>query len=66
MYIHTYIHTYNYIYLTHMSTKQVTLPKAVDLLETFKEGLFYMQDPSTLLAVHALDPQVNQSCHTHK
>jgi 16S rRNA (cytosine967-C5)-methyltransferase len=26
-------------------------------LSSFKQGLFYIQDPSTLLAVHALDPK---------
>ena len=34
----------------------VSLPRAVDTLESFEQGLFYMQDPSTLLAVHALQP----------
>ena len=36
---------------------QLTLPTAVDALPSFQDGLFYMQDPSTLLAVHALDAQ---------
>jgi 16S rRNA (cytosine967-C5)-methyltransferase len=31
------------------------------LLPSFQEGLFYVQDPSTLLAVHALDPQPGDS-----
>jgi 16S rRNA (cytosine967-C5)-methyltransferase len=35
----------------------VALPRAVDTLASFEQGLFYMQDPSTLLAVHALEPQ---------
>ncbi|MDB6020897.1 MAG: Sun protein [Pedosphaera sp.] len=30
-------------------------------LRSFKEGLFYIQDPSTLLAVSMLDPQPGQS-----
>lgn len=34
----------------------VSLPRAVDALASFQQGLFYMQDPSTLLAVHALEP----------
>jgi 16S rRNA C967 or C1407 C5-methylase (RsmB/RsmF family) len=38
----------------------VTLPCAVHLLKSFEDGLFYMQDPSTLLAVHALDVKPGQ------
>jgi 16S rRNA (cytosine967-C5)-methyltransferase len=30
-------------------------------LATFQEGLFYIQDPSTLLAVHALDPKPGEA-----
>jgi 16S rRNA (cytosine967-C5)-methyltransferase len=30
-------------------------------LRSFKDGLFYVQDPSTLLAVHVLDPQPGES-----
>ena len=30
-------------------------------LRSFKEGLFYIQDPSTLLAVRELDPKPDQS-----
>ncbi len=30
-------------------------------LATFQQGLFYVQDPGTLLAVHSLDPQPGES-----
>ena len=30
-------------------------------LPSFQQGLFYVQDPSTLLAVHALDPEPGES-----
>jgi 16S rRNA (cytosine967-C5)-methyltransferase len=30
-------------------------------LKSFQEGFFYVQDPSTLLAVHALDPQPGET-----
>jgi 16S rRNA (cytosine967-C5)-methyltransferase len=30
-------------------------------LRSFKDGLFYIQDPSTLLAVHVLDPKPGES-----
>ncbi len=30
-------------------------------LASFQEGLFYIQDPSTLLAVHTLDPQTGET-----
>jgi 16S rRNA (cytosine967-C5)-methyltransferase len=30
-------------------------------LPSFQQGLFYVQDPSTLLAVHALDPQPGEN-----
>jgi 16S rRNA (cytosine967-C5)-methyltransferase len=41
----------------------VRLPKAPALavLPAFREGLFYVQDPSTLLAVRELDPQPGES-----
>lgn len=33
----------------------VSLPRQPDKLESFKKGLFYLQDPSTLLAVNLID-----------
>ncbi|MHB1306099.1 MAG: 16S rRNA (cytosine(967)-C(5))-methyltransferase RsmB [Limisphaerales bacterium] len=33
----------------------------LDRLESFKKGWFYIQDPSTLLAVHLLDPRPGQA-----
>ncbi|MEO8429256.1 MAG: 16S rRNA (cytosine(967)-C(5))-methyltransferase RsmB [Verrucomicrobiota bacterium] len=31
------------------------------MLKSFREGLFYVQDPSTLLAVHALEPKPGET-----
>jgi 16S rRNA (cytosine967-C5)-methyltransferase len=33
----------------------------LSLLPSFRQGLFYVQDPSTLLAVHELDPQPGET-----
>lgn len=33
----------------------------LSLLPSFQQGLFYVQDPSTLLAVHELDPQPGET-----
>jgi len=35
----------------------VRVPRPIEQLESYREGWFYIQDPSTLLAVKALDPQ---------
>lgn len=35
--------------------------RSLALLRTFKEGFFYIQDPSTLLAVRQLDPQPGEA-----
>jgi 16S rRNA (cytosine967-C5)-methyltransferase len=39
---------------------QLIHPPAFGSLKSFESGGFYVQDPSTLLAVHALDPQPGQ------
>lgn len=36
-------------------------PPALPTLPGFQEGMFYVQDPSTLLAVHALDPKPGEN-----
>jgi 16S rRNA (cytosine967-C5)-methyltransferase len=36
-------------------------PTALERLPSFQQGLFYIQDPSTLLAVYELDPQPGQT-----
>jgi len=38
-------------------TRQSTTLPSLGTLPSFQQGLFYVQDPSTLLAVQALDPQ---------
>jgi 16S rRNA (cytosine967-C5)-methyltransferase len=40
---------------------ELTSHPPLNSLATFKEGLFYIQDPSTLLAVRSLNPQPGES-----
>jgi 16S rRNA (cytosine967-C5)-methyltransferase len=39
----------------------VSFPRQPDQLESFKKGLFYLQDPSTLLAVHLINAKPDES-----
>ncbi|MCF7668954.1 MAG: 16S rRNA (cytosine(967)-C(5))-methyltransferase RsmB [Verrucomicrobia bacterium] len=34
---------------------------SIQVLDSFKQGMFYIQDPSTLLSVNALDPQPGET-----